>query len=91
MLADARQVEHEGLVDLFPQPGETLSGISTTYRLGGKGANQAAAAAHGGATTLFVGRVGGDASGIALREELREHGVDVCSSDLAGAGAPPVF
>lgn len=64
-------------VDRFPQPGETLSGTSTTYRLGGKGANQAAAAAHGGATTLFVGRVGGDASGIALREELRAHGVDV--------------
>ena len=64
-------------IDRFPQPGETLSGISTTYRLGGKGANQAAAAAHGGAATLFVGRVGGDAAGIALREELRAHGVDV--------------
>ena len=64
-------------VDRFPRPGETLSGTSTTYRLGGKGANQAAAAAHAGATALFVGRVGGDASGIALREELREHGVDV--------------
>ena len=64
-------------VDRFPQPGETLSGTSTTYRLGGKGANQAAAAAHGGATTLFVGRVGGDASGITLREGLRAHGVDI--------------
>ena len=64
-------------VDRFPQPGETLSGTSTTYRLGGKVANQAAAAAHGGATTLFVGRVGGDAAGITLREELRAHGVDV--------------
>ena len=64
-------------VDRFPHPGETLSGTSTTYRLGGKGANQAAAAAHGGATTLFVGRVGGDASGITLREGLRAHGVDI--------------
>ena len=64
-------------VDRFPQPGETLSGTSTTYRLGGKGANQAAAAAHGGATTLLVGRVGGDPAGITLREELRAHGVDV--------------
>ena len=54
-------------VDRFPQPGETLSGTSTTYGLGGKGANQAAAAAHGGATTLLVGRVGGDAAGITLR------------------------
>ena len=64
-------------VDRFPRPGETLSGTSTPYRLGGKGANQAAAAAHGGATTLFVGRVGGDAAGITLREELHAHGVDV--------------
>ena len=64
-------------VERFPEPGETLSGTSTSYRLGGKGANQAAAAAHGGAEALFVGCVGGDASGITLREELRGHGVDV--------------
>ena len=64
-------------VDRLPQPGETLSGTSTTYRLGGKGANQAAAAAHGGAAAVFVGRVGGDPSGITLREELGAHGVDV--------------
>ena len=43
-------------VDRFPSPGETLSGSSLTYGLGGKGANQAAAAAHSGVTTLFVGR-----------------------------------
>ena len=64
-------------VDRLPQPGETLSGTSTTYRLGGKGANQAAAASHGGAAAVFVGRVGGDPSGITLREELGAHGVDV--------------
>ena len=38
-------------VDRFPQPGETLYTRSLTYRLGGKGANQAAAAAHAGAAT----------------------------------------
>ena len=64
-------------VDRFPRPGETLHTRSLTYRLGGKGANQAAAAAHAGAVTAFVGRVGSDGSGPALREELAGHGVDV--------------
>ena len=64
-------------VDRFPSPGETLSGSSLTYGLGGKGANQAAAAAHSGVTTLFVGAVGSDPSGQRLRDELASHGVDV--------------
>lgn len=64
-------------VDRFPSPGETLSGSSLTYGLGGKGANQAAAAAHSGAETLFVGAVGTDLSGQRLRAELAAHGVDV--------------
>ena len=64
-------------VDRFPQPGETLSGSSLTYSLGGKGANQAAAAAHSGATVAFVGAVGSDPSGQRLRSDLASHGVDV--------------
>lgn len=64
-------------VDRFPSPGETLSGSSLTYGLGGKGANQAAAAAHSGAETLFVGAVGTDLSGQRLRADLAAHGVDV--------------
>lgn len=64
-------------VDRFPEPGETLYTRSLSYRLGGKGANQAAAAAHAGARVRFVGRVGSDAAGPALREELAGHGVDV--------------
>ncbi|WP_103061713.1 PfkB family carbohydrate kinase [Actinomyces qiguomingii] len=64
-------------VDRFPEPGETLYTRSLSYRLGGKGANQAAAAAHAGARSSFVGRVGSDAAGPALCEELAGHGVDV--------------
>lgn len=63
-------------VDRFPEPGETLYTRSLSYRLGGKGANQAAAAAHAGADVCFIGRVGSDAAGPALREELAGHGVD---------------
>ena len=54
-----------------------MSGSSLTYGLGGKGANQAAAAAHSGAETLFVGAVGTDLSGQRLRADLAAHGVDV--------------
>ena len=64
-------------VDRFPNPGETLSGTSLTYGLGGKGANQAAAAAHSGVPVFFVGAVGADPSGQRLRAELASHGVDV--------------
>ena len=64
-------------VDRFPSPGETLSGTSLTYGLGGKGANQAAAAAHSGVPVFFVGAVGADPSGQRLRTELASHGVDV--------------
>ena len=64
-------------VDRFPTPGETLSGSSLTDGLGGKGANQAAAAARSGITTLFVGAVGTDLAGHSLRTHLAAHGVDV--------------
>ena len=43
---------------------------------GGKGANQAVAAARLGATVSFVGRVGSDSAGVALRESLDAAGVD---------------
>ena len=64
-------------VDRFPDPGETLSGSSLTYSLGGKGANQAAGAAHSGVAVAFVGAVGSDPSGQRLRSDLASHGVDV--------------
>ena len=64
-------------VDRFPHPGETLSGTSLTYGLGGKGANQAAAAAHCGVPVLFVGAIGSDPAGEHLARDLASHGVDL--------------
>lgn len=60
-----------------PKPGESLIGLSFATITGGKGANQAVAAARLGAQTLFAGCVGADAFGAMQRQSLSEAGVDV--------------
>jgi len=59
-----------------PVGGETLAGRSIAFAPGGKGANQAVAAARLGAPTAMAGRVGDDDFGRALRASLREARVD---------------
>jgi len=61
----------------LPLPGETLIGSSFATFPGGKGANQAVAAAKLGGDVKFVGRVGDDAFGEMLRVSLAEAGVDI--------------
>ncbi|TSD58383.1 ribokinase [Aeromicrobium piscarium] len=62
-------------VSQFPRPGETLLGGDLAQTLGGKGANQAVAAARLGAVTCFVGAIGVD--GADVRSELVEAEVGV--------------
>ncbi len=65
-------------VDRLPGPGETVVAESSTVRgFGGKGANQAVAAALAGARVAMVGRVGDEALGTAYRERLAGFGIDV--------------
>lgn len=61
----------------FPAPGETLTGGRFATFPGGKGANQAFAAARLGAIVSMVGAVGDDRDGDYLRENLARVGVDV--------------
>jgi ribokinase len=61
----------------FPQPGETVAGTGLAFHPGGKGANQAVAAAKLGARTLLIGRIGRDAFGAQLLSFLVGEGVDV--------------
>jgi ribokinase len=61
----------------LPRPGETVFGTSFDRGFGGKGANQAVAAARLGAAVSFVGRVGADEFGRAMRDQLVREGVDV--------------
>jgi len=60
----------------FPQPGETLLGGVFMMNPGGKGANQAVAAARLGGQTLFVCKTGNDIFGSQTRENLKKEGID---------------
>lgn len=65
------QMEH------VPVAGQTLFGRDYIYVPGGKGANQAVAAARLGADVTFVGKVGDDAHGAVLATRLEEEGINV--------------
>ena len=63
-------------VERRPEPGETVTDAQLSKGNGGKGANQAAAAALLGAEVALLGRVGDDGFGGPLVEALAEKGVD---------------
>ena len=60
----------------LPEPGETLLGHSYAEHPGGKGLNQAVAAARAGASVAFVGAVGDDDAGRLLLDVLDGEGID---------------
>ncbi|MFI7232688.1 ribokinase [Nonomuraea angiospora] len=64
-------------VERHPAPGETVLGSQLAVHPGGKGANQAVAAARLGARVALLGRVGADGHGRLLRESLERDGVDL--------------
>lgn len=65
-----------------PKIGETLTGEKFTTLCGGKGANQAVAAARLGCDVTFIGRVGNDAFGIEMIENLKNEGVNVDNIEM---------
>lgn len=73
-----------GLAEL-PSPGETVLASSLHSEPGGKGGNQAVAAARAGADVQLVAALGADATGGALRKHLQDNGVG-----LDGVGSLPV-
>lgn len=98
MMATGEQRRHRGRVvvlgsasqDLYvemerhPTTGETVMSGDVVQRFGGKGGNQAVAAARAGAETLFVGRLGDDLPGRTYRDRLVAHGVDVTRLVMEG-------
>ena len=63
-------------VQRLPQVGETVVGTQSPYMSGGKGGNQAVAAARAGASTTLFGRLGADEFADTIREFLRQNHVD---------------
>jgi ribokinase len=72
-------------VQALPRPGETVLCPGYALAPGGKGANQAAAAAKAGASVRMVGHLGGDSFGDFLRQELVRAGVDCAGVAIAEA------
>jgi len=77
----------------FPQPGETISGEDLRVIPGGKGANQAVAAARLGANVSMLGRVGKDNFGDFLLEALQSNRVDttLVQRDDASTGTATII
>src|SRR5437763_7381903 len=67
-------VDHVARCERLPRPGETVTDATFERVPGGKGANQAVAAARLGAQVRFVGRIGRDDLALSV---LREAGVDL--------------
>jgi ribokinase len=70
LVIGSANIDYAVTVERLPVPGETASGGTLLVNHGGKGANQAVAARRLGAEVRFVGCVGDDTSGAAVRAAL---------------------
>ncbi|HZS15259.1 MAG TPA: ribokinase [Candidatus Dormibacteraeota bacterium] len=77
LVAGSINIDVVARTERHPEAGETVHGTALDTLPGGKGANQAVAAARAGAATLMAGRVGGDDFGRRMRDGLAREGVDV--------------
>ncbi len=75
-------LDHVAMVERLPGVGETVIGPSYQLFPGGKGANQALAAARAGAPVLVGGAVGRDGAAEAALALLKEGGVDLSASRI---------
>ena len=76
-------------LERLPEAGETLASTSFSLIPGGKGANQAVAAARLGAAVRFVGAVGEDAHGETLLRALAADGIDTTTTRRLGTVVGP--
>lgn len=70
----------------IPGPGETVHGTKVTDLNGGKGANQAVAAARAGARTVFIGALGDDPAGLSALADLTAEEIDTTQVQVIPGG-----
>lgn len=81
-------------ISRMPVPGETLLTDYKANSPGGKGANQAVAAARAGSDTSFIGKIGKDQSGAYMLKCLKDEAIDTVSvlyDEKVGTGAAEIF
>ena len=78
-------------VKSLPRPGETVLCPSYTFYPGGKGANQAVAAARLGAEVMFAGSVGKDPYGVQVLKSLRDVGINLNRVNSKGTTTGTAF
>jgi ribokinase len=76
LIVGSANMDLVAFADRLPAPGETLLGGAFQSFAGGKGGNQAVAAARAGGKVAFLGRIGIDIFGARLRKGLQDNGVD---------------
>ena len=76
LVLGSSNIDHIAQMAAFPQAGETLHGERYHRAYGGKGANQAVAAAKSGAPTHFISAFGDDSAGSELRAHLESLHID---------------
>ncbi|GAA0539639.1 ribokinase [Paractinoplanes ferrugineus] len=77
VVAGSANMDLVGIAERLPLPGETVLGSDFVMMPGGKGANQAIAAARAGSGSVFLGAIGSDSFGVTLNARLHAAGVDV--------------
>src|SRR5439155_25440995 len=94
VVAGSLNMDFVAQVERPPLAGETVRGSGFRTIPGGKGANQACAAARLGGRVRMAGRVGADVFGVQLRDSLEAAGVDVAfvrSTDGEATGVALIF
>jgi ribokinase len=76
VVAGSANMDLVGIAERLPRPGETVLGDDFVMTPGGKGANQAIAAARAGGRCAFLGVIGSDSFGVTINAKLAASGVD---------------
>jgi ribokinase len=77
LVVGSLNIDYIASVSTLPAPGETVTASGLVRRFGGKGANQAVAAARQGTRVRMIGCIGDDDEGRAYRKRLKVEGIDV--------------